>query len=358
MRSSPIRVGLVGFNPPRSWAAVAHLPALRMLDDRFEIAGIANSSLESSVVAAAHIGVTPFASVADLAADPTVDLVAVTVKVPHHAAAVRTALAAGKAVLCEWPLARTLAEAYELAALARDSGRPLFVGTQAVLAPAVQALRDLVFGGRLGAIRSSSLIGFGMTWGPTIEARNAYLLDRENGATLLTIPVGHALSAVLHVLGPVSSVQAAITVGRDAVAISETGEQRTMTAPDDVAVLATTASGVPVSVHFRAGAPRGLGLCWQIDGTERSARLTAPSGLIEMTALTLEVSTKAGGWEVVEQPVDHPVWDGVARLYAGIADTLQGNEPIAPTAQAGLALHRLLDAIERAGASGQRVAID
>lgn len=358
MNDNLIHVGLVGFSPPRSWAAVAHLPALRALSDRFAIAGIANSSLESSTAAAAQIGVTPFASVDDLSRDPRVDLVAVTVKVPHHAAAVRTALGAGKAVLCEWPLARSFTEAHELEALAQDIGRPLFIGTQAVLAPAVRALHDLVVSGQLGVIRSSSLTGFGMTWGPSIEARNAYLLDRDNGATLLTIPVGHALSAVLHVLGPIESVQGIITAGRDEVAITESGEKQTMTAPDDVAILATTATGVPVSVHFRAGPARGLGLCWQIDGTDRSARITAPSGLIEMAALTLEVSTKAGGWDMLEQPVDHPVWDGVARLYSGIADILQGQESVVPTAKDGLALHRLLDAIERASVAGQRVVVD
>jgi predicted dehydrogenase len=44
-------------------------------------------------------------------------VVAVTVKVPHHRELVSAALAVGKAVYCEWPLGRDLADAQAMAAL-------------------------------------------------------------------------------------------------------------------------------------------------------------------------------------------------------------------------------------------------
>ena len=46
---------------------------------------------------------------------PEVDLVVVTVKVPHHRELVPSALEAGKHVYCEWPLGNGLAEARKLA---------------------------------------------------------------------------------------------------------------------------------------------------------------------------------------------------------------------------------------------------
>src|SRR5690349_17931423 len=83
--SRRFKVGIVGLQPGRSWAARAHVPALRALADRFEIAGVANTSKASAEAAAAAMGIPrAYDNVAALVADPEVDIVAVTVKVPHH----------------------------------------------------------------------------------------------------------------------------------------------------------------------------------------------------------------------------------------------------------------------------------
>lgn len=66
-----IRVGIVGMRPRESWAAVAHLPALRQLGDDFEVVGVANSTLESARAATeAHDIPQAFASVSEMAASP------------------------------------------------------------------------------------------------------------------------------------------------------------------------------------------------------------------------------------------------------------------------------------------------
>ena len=77
MTSQPLRVGIVGLQPGRSWAARAHVPALRALSADFVIAGIANTTLASAVQAAAAMdhGPRPFASVADLVASPDIDVI-------------------------------------------------------------------------------------------------------------------------------------------------------------------------------------------------------------------------------------------------------------------------------------------
>ena len=94
-----LRVGIVGLHAGRSWASVAHVPALRALSDSFEIAGVANASRASSEAAASAAGLRrAFGSVAELMTSPEVDIVTVTVKVPHHLALVKEALEAGKHV--------------------------------------------------------------------------------------------------------------------------------------------------------------------------------------------------------------------------------------------------------------------
>src|SRR4051812_48959942 len=90
-------VGIVGLQPGRSWAAVAHVPALRALADEFEIVGVANSSKVSAQAAAEACGIPhAFANLDEMVASSDIDIVAVTVKVPAHWDLVRTALNAGK----------------------------------------------------------------------------------------------------------------------------------------------------------------------------------------------------------------------------------------------------------------------
>src|ERR1700722_9535160 len=91
MTSQPLRVGIVGLQPGRSWAAKAHVPALRAPSADFVIAGIANTTLARAVQAAAALDhrPRPFASVADLVASPDIDVVSITVRVRHHLDVVR-----------------------------------------------------------------------------------------------------------------------------------------------------------------------------------------------------------------------------------------------------------------------------
>lgn len=66
-----------------------------------------------------------------LVSDSDIDPVAITIKVQLHAAAVETAIRAGKsAVFCEWPLVRNSIEAEHLASLAKDKGVRILVGLQ------------------------------------------------------------------------------------------------------------------------------------------------------------------------------------------------------------------------------------
>src|SRR6266705_257680 len=132
-----IRVGIIGANPDRGWAAHAHIPALRSLSDDFEITALSTTRRESADAARKLFGVpAAFANHQELVNNPAVDVVA---------------------------------------------------GLQARSAPAVAYVRDLVEQGYVGEVLSTTLIGSGMGWGPTVEPFNAYLNDKKNGATMLSI---------------------------------------------------------------------------------------------------------------------------------------------------------------------------
>src|SRR5438034_8251346 len=102
--SKRIRVGIIGANPDRGWAAEAHIPALKSLPDDFEIVALSTSRRESADAASKRFGVPrAFDNHQDLVTSDEVDVVSITVKVPHHFELASAALNAGKAVYCEWP---------------------------------------------------------------------------------------------------------------------------------------------------------------------------------------------------------------------------------------------------------------
>src|SRR3954466_6011388 len=117
-----IRVGIIGANPDRGWAAQAHIPALKSLPDDFEITALSTTRRESADAAGKFFGVPlAFDNHHDLVNSPNEHVVAVTVKVPHHLELATAALAARAAVYCEWPLGNGSQEAQTLAALAIEA---------------------------------------------------------------------------------------------------------------------------------------------------------------------------------------------------------------------------------------------
>src|SRR2546425_11716473 len=149
-RQSTLGVGIIGVNPAWGWAATAHIPALRALPN-YEIRALGATSAEAARAAGEAFGVAAvFSDHEQLVAQPDVDLVAVTVKVPHHRELVSAAVAAGKAVYCEWPLGRDPDDARAIAALAAEQGVRTVVGLQARQAPAIEFVRELLSDGYVG----------------------------------------------------------------------------------------------------------------------------------------------------------------------------------------------------------------
>ena len=159
MPDSTLGVGIVGVSPVRGWAATAHIPALRALPN-YEIRALSAYNAEGARAAGELFGVDAvFSDHQQLVSQPDIDLVAVAVKVPHHRELVAAALAAGKAVYCEWPLGRDLDDARAMAALAAEQGVQTAVGLQARQAPAIEYVLELVRDRYVGEVLSTTMVG-------------------------------------------------------------------------------------------------------------------------------------------------------------------------------------------------------
>src|SRR5437870_2227559 len=365
---STLGVGIIGVSPVRGWAATAHIPALRALSN-YEIRALSGHSAESARAAGEVFGVrAAFSDPKQLVSQPDIDVVAVTVKVPHHRELVSAALAAGKAVYCEWPLGRDLDDARAMAALAAKQGVRTVVGLQARQAPSIELVQELLRDGYVGEVLSTTMVGLSIA-GDVLVQPNAYMLDRANGANVLTIAVGHSLDILNHVLGEFADLSAVSDLRRPVITIEETGEQIVKTAADQIAVIGTLTSGATASVHVREAVAGGTGFQWEINGTDGTLRITAAGAQPQIFPLTVagaqgrnelaELAIPAAltqRWPALTSLVGAPAYN-VGRAYAAFAADIENGTHTVPDFADAVRSHEVIAAIERSAASGERVKV-
>jgi predicted dehydrogenase len=366
MPESTLGVGIVGVSPVRGWAATAHIPALRALPN-YQIRALSTHDPESAHAAGELFKVrVVFSDHQQLVTQPDIDLVAVTVKVPHHRELVAAALDAGKAVYCEWPLGRDLDDARAMATLAAAHGAPTVVGLQARQAPAIEFVVELLRNGYVGEVLSTTMIGLSVP-GNIVGQPNAYMLDKTNGANLLTIAVGHSLDTLTYVLGEFANLSAVADLRRPLVTIDETGAQIVKTAADQIAIIGTLTSGATASIHLREAVAGGTGFLWEINGTNGTLRITAAAAQPQIYPLTVagargrnepaELAVPAAlthKWPALTSLEGTPAYN-VGRAYAAFAADLDNGTHTVPDFADAVRRHEVIAAIESSAASGKRV---
>jgi predicted dehydrogenase len=144
----PIRVGVIG----AGFIGPAHIASVRRLGF-VQVVALAGSSQASAERKAAALFVPKaYGDYRRLIEDPDVDVVHITAANVHHYPAAKAALAAGKHVVCEKPLAMTTAESAELIRLAEVSELVHAVTFNVRFYPVLQHARALIRRGGLGPL--------------------------------------------------------------------------------------------------------------------------------------------------------------------------------------------------------------
>ena len=103
---APLRIGVIGLST-QGWASSAHVTAFDQLKDTIKLTALSTRRAESAKEAAEKYDVKGYhGDPAQIAQDPNVDLVVVSVAAPYHKEAVWPAIEAGKDVFVEWPLGK------------------------------------------------------------------------------------------------------------------------------------------------------------------------------------------------------------------------------------------------------------
>lgn len=143
-----IRVGIIGCG---SIAKQRHAYEYHCNPD-VEIAGYFDLNKDRAKALADIYGGKVYETADELFADPSIDAVSVCAANAYHAENTIKALKAGKDVLCEKPMATSLADCEAMLEAAKTSGKRLFIAQNQRLAPAHVKAKEILDSGRLGKV--------------------------------------------------------------------------------------------------------------------------------------------------------------------------------------------------------------
>lgn len=199
---APTRVGLIGLAPidvlepiGGNWGVISHLKPI-LESPQYDIVAVCNSSVESACKSIEFHKlpdtVKAYGNPEDLAKDPSVDLVVVSVNVAKHFILAHPALQNGKKVIVEWPLGATLKESEDLAALAASKGLQTAVGLQGRADPLIVKVKEILNKGTIGRVTSSVVMGCTSALPADIWLDSGlYYLDMHSGGNEFYINFGH-----------------------------------------------------------------------------------------------------------------------------------------------------------------------
>ena len=196
-KDGKIGIGIIGFG---GIAKGAHAPGYRKIADQCEILAVADILPERCAEAKSEKWNVPLAfdDYKKILEMPEIDAVSVCTPNTVHMQPTLDALAAGKHVLCEKPMAISADEARRMLAAQKDSGKNLQIGYNMRFSSGAQALKRAMDNGMLGdvyhaqarAMRRRGVPG----WGVFIDK------EKNGGGPLIDIGV-HITDMTLWLMG-------------------------------------------------------------------------------------------------------------------------------------------------------------
>ena len=338
----PARVGIVGCGDVTSLylPGCARFPAI-------ELAACADLDPERAAALSAK-GRFPAMATADLLTDPSIEIVLVLTPPMSHAAVSRAAIAAGKHVYSEKPLAATRDDASAILAEAAAAGVRVGGAPDTFLGGGLQTARAVIDSGAIGTpvmARASVAHPGPESWHP-----NPGIFYARGGGPLLDLGP-YYVTALVSLLGPIVEVTAVGRgIGSERMIGSGPRAGETVVAEVPTTILATLA--------FESGAVGSLTASFDVVGSE------TPNLEVHGTAGSLTLGDPDwfdGG--VRYRPSGAKTWedvplqfDGTVRRGVGLADFIDALRTDRPARASGeLAFHVLdvLLSIETAATTGK-----
>jgi predicted dehydrogenase len=199
--SRPVGIALIGMG----WWGKKMLTVLGAAPSDIRVVRAIEPNLDTARALCADKGVALTADYVDALTDPEVE--AVVLATPHamHGAQIEAAVAAGKHVFCEKPLALTKAGAEKAVRLCRDAGLVLGMGHERRWEPPIAALLAKADAGELGRIHQIEA-NFSHDKFLGLDRDNWRLKADQAPAGGMTATGIHLLDLSVRLLGPAESV--------------------------------------------------------------------------------------------------------------------------------------------------------
>jgi predicted dehydrogenase len=291
---------------------------------------------------------------------PDIDVVSVVIRVPFHYEMTMAALNAGKHVFTEWPLGANLAEAEEMAELARAKGVRTLAGMQRRCSPIYLRLKEMIEEGYIGEVVACNLSQMG-TGGATRTSDRTWMRDVTKGANTMTISFGHVIDALSMCVGEIKDVSGVVSTQTTKWLESDTRRFLDVTSPDNILVSGKLANGAVVSANVGSQPTHGSGQRLEIYGREGTLVVEGSDsrllgGKAGDTALQEMEIPERLTW-VPDNVPQGPAFN-VAQMYRRFGEAICSGQPAEPDFDTAVVRHKLLDAIQRASEQGTRQYID
>jgi predicted dehydrogenase len=269
-----------------------------------ELVALADQDEATAVRAARQLGFgKAYGDWRDLVADGGVDVVAITAPNTLHKPIALAALAAGKAVYCEKPLAPTLLDAREMADAARKSRLTTLVGFQYLKNPMIALAREIVSSGEIG-----NIVGFrgihAEDYMTDPETSFSFRNEAEGGGVLMDLG-SHIVSMARHLVGDIEEVSGAHAIVHK---IRRAGEgKREVKADDHAYFVARFANGALGSFAASWVTPgRKMQLEFELIGTRGSLVFSQERFNELQVCVTGQRKSRAGFKTIVSGPDTPP----------------------------------------------------
>jgi predicted dehydrogenase len=359
-----LRSGIIG----TGFMGSVHANAVRAAGG--EVSAVAGSSQASGEAAAVSLGArTAAASPEALIGRDDVDVVHICTPNATHADLARKAIAAGKAVVCEKPLATSVQDAQELTDLADRAGVVTAVPFVYRFYPAIREARDRISRGEAGhlwLLHGSYL----QDWLVGAEATNWRVDSTLGGASRAFGDIGvHWCDLMEFTTG--HRITRLVAKTSRAYDQRESGGQLSSVATEDGATLLfETEKGATGSLVVSQVSPGRKNRLWfSFDGTEASFSFNQerPDTLhvgraesISKIAVGPQTLATPGGRRYAKLPPGHPqgYQDSFNAFVADVYAAVLGQEPEGlPTFRDGLRAALLTDALVRSAAQESWVSV-
>ena len=351
-----LRIGVLG----TGWGTRISVPALRA--EGWHVAALWSRNAERAEKQAAELGI-PFATTdaSALINRPDIDAVTIVTPTPTHRVLCLEALAAGKHVLAEKPMAMNAGEAEEMAAAAESAGVTAMINFEFRFTPQRLHVQRLLADGYLGSLRHGMVE---LYWAPPLAQRELnWRSQAAMGGGVLNEHGSHYIDALHQWLGDIRSVsaQSATFVPQRRGSASGPGPPPQADADDFFTATFGMAQGGVVVLTQSWAAAFGLGMRATLAGSD-GMLVTACRETMMFDGEVCGAPAGSDDLQTLPLPADIPPFDEAdwrvgssRRLLREFLRGIRENCSPAPNFADGLRCQRVIDAIRESARSGRTV---